>query len=121
MDADSYFDGMQTVKADKDDVLTAVAGIKYETSVKAKCMTIKPHARLALTYDVISDNGTATVSVLGGGTYRAESERLHRLGAEADLGFTATVNNVDVTLEYNGAFRQDYKSQGGMLRLKYHF
>ncbi|MBO7244254.1 MAG: autotransporter domain-containing protein [Alphaproteobacteria bacterium] len=121
VDADSYFDGMQTVKADKDDVLTAVAGIKYETSVKAKCMTIKPHARLALTYDVISDNGTATVSVLGGGTYRAESERLHRLGAEADLGVTATVNNVDVTLEYNGAFRQDYKSQGGMLRLKYHF
>ncbi len=121
VDADSYFDGMQRVSSDKDDVLTAVVGLKYETTRKANCVTFKPHARVALTYDVLSDNATANVLVSGGGNYRTESQRLHRLGAEADLGVTATVKNVDVTLEYNGAFRQDYTSQGGMLKLRYHF
>ena len=121
VDADSYFDGMQRVSSDKDDVLTAVVGLKYETTRKANCLSFKPYARVALTYDVLSDNATANVFVSGGGNYRTESQRLHRLGAEADLGVTATVKNVDVTLEYNGAFRQDYTSQGGMLKLRYHF
>ena len=121
VDADSYFDGMQRVSSDKDDVLTAVVGLKYETTRKANCLSFKPYARVALTYDVLSDNATANVLVSGGGNYRTESQRLHRFGAEADLGITATVKNVDVTLEYNGAFRQDYTSQGGMLKLRYHF
>ena len=121
VDADSYFDGMQRISSDKDDVLTAVVGLKYETTRKANCLSFKPYARVALTYDVLSDNATANVLVSGGGNYRTESQRLHRLGAEADLGVTATVKNVDVTLEYNGAFRQDYTSQGGMLKLRYHF
>ncbi len=121
VDADSYFDGMQRISSDSDDVLTAVMGVKYQTTVKAKCIDLKPHARVALTYDLISDNSNANVSVLGGSSYSIEGNRLHRLGAEADVGVTATIKNVDLTLEYNGAFRQDYTSQGGMLRLKYHF
>ena len=121
VDADSYFDGMQRISSDSDDVLTAVMGVKYQTKVKAKCIEFKPNARVALTYDVISDNSNANISVLGGSNYSVEGNRLHRLGVEADVGVTATVKNIDVTLEYNGAFRQDYKSQGGMLRIKYHF
>ncbi len=121
VDADSYQDGMQRIRSNHDDVLTAVAGIKYTTDVKTKDVIFKPTARLAATYDVISDNSRANVSVIGGSNYTIDGKRLHRFGVEAGLGVTAQVDNIDITLEYNGAFRQDYKSQGGMLRARYNF
>lgn len=121
VDADSYNDGMQRIRSNHDDVLTAVAGIKYTTNVKSDGVVFKPTARLAATYDVISDNSRANVSVIGGSNYAIDGKRLHRFGVEAGLGVTAQVDNIDITLEYNGAFRQDYKSQGGMLRARYNF
>ena len=59
--------------------------------------------------------------MIGGSNYSVDGSRLHRFGVEAGLGITATVKNLDITLEYNGAFRQDYKSQGGMLKARYNF
>jgi len=58
---------------------------------------------------------------LGGGNYTINGQRLHRFGVEAGAGVTATVNNWDFTLEYNGAFREDYRSQGGIVRARYNF
>ena len=72
-------------------------------------------------YDIISDNSKANVAVLGGGNYQIDGQRLHRFGVEAGAGITASIKNLDLTLEYNGAFRQDYRSQGGMLKAKYNF
>ena len=121
VDADSYDDGMQRIRSEKDDILTAVAGIKYSTKVKSEGVVFKPTVRLAATYDVISDNSRANVSVIGGSNYSVDGARLHRFGVEAGAGVTASVDNVDITLEYAGSFRQDYRSQGGMLRARYNF
>ncbi len=121
VDADSYQDGMQRIRSNHDDVLTAVAGIKYTTDVKTKDVIFKPTARLSATYDVMSDNSRANVSVIGGNNYAIDGKRLHRFGVEAGAGVTASVDNIDITLEYMGAFRQDYKSQGGMLKARYNF
>ena len=121
VDADSYFDGAQRIRSKRDDVLTAVAGIKYATQFKSKGIYFKPTARLAATYDVVSDNSHANVAVIGGSNYAVDGSRLHRFGVEAGAGITASINNIDLTLEYNGAFRQDYRSQGGMLRARYNF
>jgi len=44
-----------------------------------------------------------------------------RFGVEGELVLTAIVDNVDLSLEYNGAFRKDYTSNGAMFRLKYNF
>ncbi len=122
IDADSYYDGIQRVRSDTSDVLTAVAGFKYQKDMyKSQNVTLKPGIRMAVTYDLISDSNTANVSVLGGGNYRIDSKRLHRFGVELDAGVTATMGNIDLTLEYNGAFRKDFKSQGGILRARYNF
>ncbi len=121
VDADSYYDGMQRIHSNRDDVLTAVAGVKYTTTYKAKGIDFKPNVRLAATYDIVSDNSRSNVSVIGGSNYAVEGSRLHRFGVEAGAGVTASIDNIDITLEYNGAFRQDYKSQGGMLKARYNF
>ena len=121
VDADSYYDGMQRIHSNRDNVLTAVAGIKYTTSYKAKGIDFKPNVRLAATYDIVSDNSRSNISVIGGSNYSIEGSRLHRFGFEAGAGVTASIDNIDITLEYNGAFRQDYKSQGGMIKARYNF
>ncbi|MBR3913559.1 MAG: autotransporter domain-containing protein [Alphaproteobacteria bacterium] len=121
VDAESYNDGAQDINSKKNDILTAVAGVKYTANVKADKAILKPTVRLAATYDIVSDSDEATVQVLGGGNYTINGQRLHRFGVEAGAGVTATVNNWDFTLEYNGAFREDYRSQGGIVRARYNF
>lgn len=121
VDTDSYSDGVQRIRSERDDVLTAVAGVKYAKPFKHCCIKWNPSIRLAATYDIISDNSKANVAVLGGGNYQIDGQRLHRFGVEAGAGITASIKNLDLTLEYNGAFRQDYRSQGGMLKAKYNF
>ncbi len=122
VDAESYFDGIQRIRSNTDDVLTAVAGVKYQHEMyRTSDFSISPTLHLAATYDLISDNSTANVLVLGGGNYRIDTKRLHRFGVEAGAGITATIGHLDLTLEYNGAFRKDYDSQGGILRARYNF
>lgn len=121
VDADSYYDGIQRVHAEKEDVLTSLVGIKYSTSVKANNIMIRPTARIAATYDILSENSQSNISVMGGSNYQMDGTRLHRFGIETVIGATATIDNIDITLEYNGAFRQDYRSQGGILRARYNF
>ncbi|MBO7244325.1 MAG: autotransporter domain-containing protein [Alphaproteobacteria bacterium] len=121
VDAGSYFDGIQRVHSEKEDVLTSLVGIKYTTSVKTNDIMIRPTARIAATYDLLSENSQSNISVMGGSNYQMDGTRLHRFGIETVIGATATIDNVDITLEYNGAFRQDYRSQGGILRARYNF
>ena len=54
VDADSYSDGFQNVKTEKNDVLTAVVGFKYAPRYRRNNLRFKPTARVALTYDLIS-------------------------------------------------------------------
>ena len=120
-DQESYNDGAQRISTDASDVLTAVAGVKYTTNVKAKDWTFKPTLRLAATYDLKSDKSTANVNVIGGGNYQITGDRLNRFGVETGVGVTGTINNLDLTLEYNGGFRKDFQSHTGMLKAKYNF
>ena len=120
-DQESYNDGAQRVSTDKNDVLTAVMGVKYSTNVKAEDWTFKPTLRLAATYDVVSDNSKANVNVTGGSNYQITGDRLHRFGVETGVGVTSSVKDWDLTLEYNGGFRKDFQSHTGMLKATYHF
>lgn len=120
-DQKSYDDGAQHISSDDNDVLTAVMGVKYTTDFEAKNWMIKPSVRLAATYDVVSDHNKANVNVIGGGNYQITSDRLHRFGVETGVELSAAFDNLDLTLEYNGGFREDFQSHTGMLKAKYHF
>lgn len=122
INADSYFDGAQHISQKDDNILTAVAGIKYSKDMyKTSDYTIKPTLRLAATYDLVADEGAAEVGVFGGGRYQVDRKRLSRFGVEAGVGVTASFNDWDLSLEYNGAFRNKYNAQSGMLVVKYNF
>ena len=122
-EADGYFDGMQYINYGEDDILTAVAGVKYTTTLENKlsCYTIKPTAKVSLLYDLVSDSKNANAWVAGGNNYRIGGERLDRFGVETALGLTATKDNLDVSVEYNGELRGNYEAHMGILNVKYHF
>lgn len=120
---DAYTDTAgQRVKADDMDVLTAIAGVKAGKNVVLdNGMTIRPEARLAMTYDLVDADNKAVVNV-GDNTYQISGDDLDRFGIEAGLGVTAELNDQwDVSLGYEGRFRDDFKDNSGILSAKYKF
>ncbi len=121
LDQESYTDGAQRIKSDKNDLLTGVAGVRYLKAFNADKATFTPHANLAITYDFISDGSEANVYVIGGGDYQVNGKRLHRFGVEAGAGLTMSVGAWDLSADYHGGFRKDFQSHTGMLKVKYNF
>ena len=121
IDRKNYTDSFgQHVKSDGIDVLTASLGMNYSTNFAADSFIWSPKAHIAATYDLLSDDSSATVTV-GNGLYNIEGKKLHRLGAEAGIGVEISVGNWEFSAEYDLGTRKDYLSHTGMLKAKYNF
>ena len=121
---DGYRDSAdQKVSANDSDILTGVIGAKISKSwTLENGMNLKPEARLAATYDLINDDANSVVTLANGSAYTVEGEALDRFGMEFGVGVTAEVNdNMELSLGYEGKFREDYQDHTGLLNAKYKF
>lgn len=121
---DSYADTAgQRVSENSSDYLTGIVGAKIKKDYTlSNGMNIRPEARLAMTYDLVNDNSNASVMLANGSAYQVRGEALDRFGVEAGVGLTAEVDdNVEVSLGYEGKFRDHYKDHTGLLNAKYKF
>lgn len=121
---DSYTDTAgQRVSENSSDYLTGIVGAKIKKDYTlSNGMNIRPEARLAMTYDLVNDNANASVMLANGSAYQVRGEALDRFGVEAGVGLTAEVDdNVEVSLGYEGKFRDHYKDHTGLLNAKYKF
>ena len=121
---DSYKDSAdQRVSANDSDILTGVIGAKVsKTWTLENGMNIKPEARIAATYDLMNDDVNSVVTLANGSAYMVEGDALDRFGMEFGAGVTAEVNdNVELSLGYEGKFREDYQDHTGLLNAKYKF
>ena len=121
---DAYTDSAdQKVSGNDSDILTGVIGAKISKSWElSNGMLIKPEARIAATYDLFNDDVNSVVTLANGSAYAVEGEALDRFGMEFGAGVTAEVNdNVELSLGYEGKFRQDYQDHTGLVNLKYKF
>jgi outer membrane autotransporter protein len=121
---DSYKDSAdQRVSANDSDILTGIIGAKVSKDFElSNGMTIKPEARVAATYDLMNDDVNSVVTLANGSAYAVEGEALDRFGMEFGAGVTAEVNdNIELSLGYEGKFRQDYQDHTGLLNVKYKF
>ena len=83
---------------------------------------LKPEVRAALTYDLTEAEDTSVMTLANGSTYAVEGENLDRLGFEFGAGISADINdNVEISLGYEGKFREDYQDHTGMINAKYKF
>lgn len=121
---DAYKDSAdQKVSGNDSDILTGVIGAKISKSWElSNGMNIKPEARIAATYDLFNDDVNSVVTLANGSAYAVEGEALDRFGMEFGAGVTAEVNdNVELSLGYEGKFRQDYQDHTGLINAKYKF
>lgn len=121
---DSYTDTAgQRVSENSSDYLTGIVGAKIKKDYTlSNGMNIRPEVRLAMTYDLVNDNSNASVMLANGSAYQVRGEALDRFGVEAGVGLTAEVDdNVEVSLGYEGKFRDHYKDHTGLLNAKYKF
>ena len=121
---DAYTDSAdQRVSANDSDILTGVIGAKVSKNFElSNGMNIKPEARIAATYDLMNDDVNSVVTLANGSAYTVEGEALDRFGMEFGAGVTAEVNdNVELSLGYEGKFRQDYQDHTGLINAKYKF
>ena len=124
---DNYVDSAgQAVKAETMDVMTAVAGLKVGKDL-VSCFGVRsfywrPEARLAATYDLISDKENAVVSLSNGSGYVVKGQRLNRFGVEAGAGVTFYLSpDVESSIGYEGKFRSHYQDHTGYVSAKYKF
>ncbi len=121
---DAYKDSAdQRVSANDSDILTGVIGAKVSKSWElSNGMTVKPEARIAATYDLFNDDVNSVVTLANGSAYTVDGEALDRFGMEFGAGVTAEVNdNVELSLGYEGKFREDYQDHTGLINAKYKF
>ena len=121
---DGYTDSAdQKVSGNDSDILTGVIGAKVsKTWTLENGMNIKPEARIAATYDLMNDDVNSVVTLANGSAYMVEGDALDRFGMEFGVGVTAEVNdNVELSLGYEGKFREDYQDHTGLLNAKYKF
>lgn len=121
---DAYKDSAdQRVSANDSDILTGVIGAKVSKDFELENgMNIRPEARVAATYDLFNDDVNSVVTLANGSAYTVDGEALDRFGMEFGAGVTAEVNdNVELSLGYEGKFREDYQDHTGLINAKYKF
>lgn len=121
---DSYRDSVgQKVSENNSDILTGVIGAKLKKDFAlANGMSLRPEARFALTYDMVNDPSSSVVTLANGSAYTANGEALDRFGMEVGAGLTTDVNaDVELSLGYEGKFRDHYEDHTGLINAKYKF
>ncbi len=121
---DNYKDSAdQKVSANDADILTGVIGAKASKDFALENgMNLRPEARLAMTYDLMNDDNNSVVTLANGSAYSVNGEALDRFGIEFGAGLTADVNdNVELSVGYEGKFREDYQDHTGLFNAKYKF
>lgn len=104
------------------DILTLIAGIKFQKEIKRHNDIFVPDISLHLTYDAISDIDSAKVSLKNGAVYNVYGSRLNRFGVEMDAGFKVEINDkFSVRLSYLGRYREYYQDHTGIVDFKYKF
>ena len=121
---DAYKDSAdQKVSGNDSDILTGVIGAKVSKSWELENgINIKPEVRVAATYDLMNDDVNSVVTLANGSAYQVNGEALDHFGMEFGAGVTAEVNdNVELSLGYEGKFREDYQDHTGLINAKYKF
>ncbi len=123
IDMDKYTNGVTKIDAKNAQVATAVIGTMISKDFMfGKNAVLTPAFRLAGTYDFKSDNSSANVGIVGTQSmYTVNGKRLRRAAVETGVGLTACLDNWELSLNYDTAFRSENNTQSGMFRLKYNF
>lgn len=104
---------------------TGVAGIKaakgYHLAANPK-INFTPELKVAATYDFARDDENRTVVLPDHSSYVASGDPMKRFGVETGAGLTVAFGNTsELSVSYEGKFKDHYKDHTGMINLKVNF
>ena len=120
VDRQGYHMNGKRFKRDRNDLLTGLAGLRYEKEFPFDKVKWVPHANVAATYDFVSDKTVRNINT-DIGYYQLQGRRMHRFGGEAGVGLIMRLGQWAFSADYHGAYRKDFRSHTGMLGVKYNF
>ncbi|WP_145731301.1 autotransporter outer membrane beta-barrel domain-containing protein, partial [Nitrospirillum pindoramense] len=101
--------------------LTQEVGVKVDTAWETGIGTLLPDLRVAWVHD-FKDAPIPTTGVLAGVAFASTTGRVNTDGLAVNLGTTLQrSDSFSLRLEYNGEYRRDYQSHGGVLRASWNF
>ncbi|MDE1150893.1 MAG: autotransporter outer membrane beta-barrel domain-containing protein [Azospirillaceae bacterium] len=101
--------------------LTQELGVKVTTDVHTGLGTFMPDLKVAWLHD-FKDGPIPTTGVLAGVAFASTTGRINTDGLALNLGTTLDQGGgFKLRLEYNGEYRRDYQSHGGVLRASWDF
>ena len=119
---DSYTDATGNVSGNDSDILTGVIGAKVSKNVTFNDWLVTPVIKAALTYDITHDNSASSVLLANGSAYSVRGQALDRFGVELGAGVTTEINDkVEMSVGYEGHFRDDYRDHSALINAKYKF
>ena len=124
VEQEKYADSIGTeVAENKSDIFTAVFGAKVSKSFATdNGYVLRPEVKAAVTYDIARDTGGSYVTLANGSSYQVSGKALKRFGMEIGFGVTAEISdNVELSIGYEGNFRQSYYENTGLISAKYNF
>ncbi len=124
INGDNYVDSAgQSIASGNSNIITGVIGSKISKAIETESgLRLTPEARLALTYDLKQAHNKSNVVLPNGSSYSINGKTLDRFGVEVGGSLTAEVeDNVEMSLGYEGGFRDDYQDHSGLLNVKYKF
>jgi len=119
---DSYNNGIAEIDGTDTQIITGVAGLKFVRLFRTGGVwNLRPMVRAAATYDFVSDNTDATITIPGAASYVVNGTTLEKFGGEFGLGLGAVYQNLEISLNYDLNLRQDYQSHTGLLKFRLTF
>ncbi len=119
---DAYNNGIVPVDANDTDYATAVAGVKYAFTIDTDTRwRWTPQMRAAMTYDFVSDESVATVTMPGASAYVVDAGRLSRLGGEFGLGLGVSFAGLELSANYEIDLHEDFIAQSGIIKFRHAF
>ncbi|WP_044562084.1 autotransporter domain-containing protein [Azospirillum sp. B4] len=101
--------------------VTQELGVKVDTELDTLFGKLSPDLRVAWVHD-FRDAPIPTTGVLAGVAFASTTGRVNTDGLAVNLGATLQhTENFSLRLEYNGEYRHDYQSHGGVLRASWDF
>ena len=103
--------------------LTGILGAQYTIGYTiSPTLSWYPELRAALTYDFIEPDTEMRVDLPNQYHYNVKTENMDRFGIEVGARVGLDINRkAEVSLEYEGLFKGDYKNHTGLANLKYKF
>jgi outer membrane autotransporter protein len=113
----------QRVSSDKVDVFTGLVGVRFDKRFKvSNTLVLTPEVKLGVQHDFKNDNGSSTVTLANGSSYVVMGDKLEKTLFEVGTGLGVDINNEwNVSVSYEGKFKDNYQDHTGLLNVRYGF